>query len=80
MRTLPALLLFVATEFMAGPVVAANIGYYDMSGGQGNPNQEPPILIAGETPVLLTDLTAADLLGIDVLFVQNPSNSSYGFE
>ena len=31
------------------------VGYYDMT-GQGNVNQEPPILTAGETPVLLQDL------------------------
>ena len=59
---------------------SAVVGYYDMSDGMGRSTQVPPITTAGETPVQLTDLTASDLIGIDVLFVQNPSNSSYGSE
>jgi subtilisin family serine protease len=55
------------------------VGYYDMI-GQGKASQEPPILTAGGTPVLLEDLTPADLAGLDVLFVQNASNYSFGTE
>jgi subtilisin family serine protease len=55
------------------------VGYYDMF-GQGQASQEPPILAAGATPVLLQDLTPADLAGLDVLFIQNASNSNYGSE
>lgn len=58
----------------------ATVGYYDMVLGQGDPAQEPPIRSAGHTPLLLTDLTAADLAGVDVLFVQNPDNDMYGEE
>src|SRR5262245_60129159 len=61
-------------------IAPAVVGYYDMSLGQGNANQVYPIQHAGQTPVLLTDLTAADLAGVDVLFVQNPDNDKYGAE
>src|SRR5687768_5165860 len=60
--------------------VPAVVGYYDMLAGQGVPSQVAPITAAGHTAVLLTDLTAADLAGIDVLFVQNPDNAGYGAE
>jgi len=59
---------------------AANVGYYDMCAGQGNATQVASILAAGEVPVLLTDLSAADLAGIDVLYVQNCDNGGYGPE
>jgi uncharacterized repeat protein (TIGR01451 family) len=59
---------------------AVNVGYYDMSLGSGNASQVPPITAAGQTPVQLFDLQAADLAGIKVLFVQNPSNGAYGAE
>ncbi|MCP4654449.1 MAG: DUF11 domain-containing protein, partial [bacterium] len=48
--------------------------------GQGNLDQEAPILAAGHTAVQMTTLSAAELSGVDVLFVQNPSNGSYGTE
>ena len=48
--------------------------------GQGSANQVASIIAAGQTPVLMTDLSAADLVGIDVLYVQNPSNGNYGAE
>lgn len=60
--------------------VPAVVGYYDTYLGQGNPAQATPITAAGQTAVLLTDLTAADLAGVDVLFVQNPDNGGYGGE
>ncbi|HEX4962806.1 MAG TPA: hypothetical protein VF173_18365 [Thermoanaerobaculia bacterium] len=59
---------------------AVNVGYYDMSMGSGDPNQVPPITAAGQTPVQLMDLQAADLAGVKVLVVQNPSNGAYGAE
>ncbi len=55
------------------------VGYYDMALGAGNPDQEAPILAAGHAAVSLADLTAADLVGIDVLVVQNDF-SGYGAE
>lgn len=60
--------------------VPAAVGYYDMGLGQGHPAQVAPITAAGHTAVELFDLTAADLAGIDVLFVQNANNAGYGDE
>lgn len=57
-----------------------NVGYYDMSLGDGNSNQVGPITIAGKTPVSLSDVATANLSGLDVLFVQNPDNGAYGAE
>jgi hypothetical protein len=57
-----------------------NVGYYDMSSEQGNPNQQQPIVTAGGVPVNVLGLSAAELAGLQVLFVQNPSNSSFGSE
>lgn len=71
------LLGLIVTPMIA---MADNIGYYDMSDGAGDPSQVQPIIDAGHTPVMMNDLTTADLVGIDVLFVQNPSNGSYGAE
>jgi VCBS repeat-containing protein len=60
-----------------GPLM---VGYYDMDLGQGNPAQVEAILAAGHTPVLITDLSAAELAGIDMLVVQNPNNGGFGAE
>lgn len=73
--------LFCATieiEKLSGP--SGQVGYYDMSAGQGASNQVPSIEAAGGTPVLITDPTAAQLSGLDALVVQNPSNGSFGSE
>jgi Ca2+-binding RTX toxin-like protein len=70
----------VRLEQLEDRLAPAVVGYYDMGLGQGNSNQVYPIQHAGQTPLLLTDLDAADLAGVDVLFVQNPSNSDYGAE
>jgi hypothetical protein len=57
------------------------VGYYDMTVGAGVPGeQESPIVAAGFTPVQLFNVTAADLAGIHVLFVQNPGTMGYGSE
>jgi uncharacterized repeat protein (TIGR01451 family) len=71
------LLLLLLTRL---PAAAAEVGYYDMVQGQGAPAQAPPITAAGHVPVQIFDLSAAELAGIDVLLVQNPSNGSYGVE
>ncbi len=78
-RSVSSLLI---TFFLSAGILqaAVNVGYYDMSLGSGNSNQVPPITAAGQTAVSLSDLQAADLAGIKVLFVQNPSNGSYGTE
>lgn len=70
----------VHLELLEDRLAPAVVGYYDMNLGQGSDNQVFPIQQAGHTPRLLTDLTPADLAGVDVLFVQNPSNTSYGAE
>jgi hypothetical protein len=75
-----------STLFAAGGLLisasafAANVGYYDMSAGQGAANQVAPITTAGHTAVNIVDLSPAELSGIDVLMVQNPSNGGYGAE
>lgn len=70
----------VPLERLEARLAPAVVGYYDMSLGQGNTTQVYPIQQAGHTPQPLTDLTANDLVNVDVLVVQNPSNSSYGAE
>lgn len=72
--------LFVSTRFTDATTLNLRVGYYDMSLGQGHPNQVAAIVTAGHTPVFLTDLTPGDLAGIDVLLVQNPDNSFFGSE
>lgn len=56
------------------------IGYYDMVLGEGNANQLPSILADGFTAINVTEPNAAQLAGIDVLYVQNPLNAGYGGE
>ena len=57
-----------------------NVGYYDIAAGAGIPQQVPPIVAAGFTPVLLSNVTAADLAGLHILFVHNPSAMGYAAE
>lgn len=57
-----------------------NVGYYDMSAGQGVNAQRDSIIAAGFNPVNVTVPNAAQLSGLDMLVVQNPSNSYYGAE
>jgi hypothetical protein len=59
---------------------ALQVGYYEMCQGEGSASQVAPVTTAGHTAVNLTDLTAADLAGIDVLFVDNCDNGSYATE
>jgi extracellular elastinolytic metalloproteinase len=57
-----------------------NVGYYDMSAAQGVASQTNSITASGNIPVLVNDLTAGELAGVDVLYVQNPDNGVYGAE
>ena len=65
---------------VASPAQALNIGYYEMCEGQGSALQPPPITATGHTAVNLLDLTAGDLAGVDVIFVNNCDNFAYGAE
>ena len=65
---------------LSGTGGVLDIGYYDMGAGQGVADQIEAILAAGHNPVLITDLSAAELAGIDMLLVQNPDNGGYSAE
>ena len=56
----------------------AVVGYYDLSRQTGNPIQVAPIVTAGFDAVSVGNLDTAVLAAFDILFVQNPSNSSFG--
>lgn len=58
----------------------STIGYYDMSDGQGDAAQVNEITANGHTAVNVTEPDAAQLAGLDTLYVQNPSNSGFGAE
>lgn len=60
--------------------MALNVGYYQMDTGAGVAAQEPPITGSGNAPVNIAIPDAASLAGIDVLFVNNGDNGSYGAE
>ncbi len=83
-RLVVTLFLAIATTILSPAMARANpvvtVGYYDMAVQAGNETQRPAITVAGHTPLFLADLTAADLEGVDVLFIQNPDNGSYGHE
>ena len=53
------------------------VGYYRITSGVGTADMVPPITAGGHTAVLLENVTANDLDNIDVLFIDNPSNSNY---
>lgn len=80
--TTATLALAVAMLALAAssPAHALNVGYYEMCDGQGATRQVTPITTAGHTAVNLTDLTTADLAGVDVIFVNNCDNFLYGAE
>lgn len=56
-------------------VSTGNIGYYEVDVGEGSYSQTNSIITAGYTPVNITGLTAGELAGIDVLYVQNASGA-----
>ncbi len=58
----------------------ATVGYYDMSLGQGGSYQVNELTGNGHTAVNITVPNAAQLAGIDTLYVTNPSNSGFGSE
>ena len=58
----------------------ATVGYYDMSLGQGGSYQVNELTGNGHTAVNITVPNAAQLAGIDTLYVTNPSNTSFGAE
>lgn len=60
-----------------GTVVGADVGYYNLSYGQGAAAQVAPIEAAGGIPVQLSDLAPGDLAQVGVLFVENPDNGGY---
>jgi hypothetical protein len=57
-----------------------NVGYYDIAVGAGIPEQVAPVVAAGFTPVALSNVAAADLAGLQVLFVHNPNTMGYNAE
>jgi hypothetical protein len=57
-----------------------NVGYYDIAAGAGIPQQVGPIVAAGLTPAPLSNVTAADLVGLHILFVHNPNTMGYNAE
>ncbi len=59
-------------------VVAPTVGYFRLGSGSGTSSQVPPIVTAGGDPVLLNSLSAGEIAGVNVLFVDNPSNSGIG--
>jgi large repetitive protein len=58
----------------------ARVGHYDMSSGQGADYMVNEIELAGHEAVNVTDLSAEELAGIDVLNVYNPDNNGFGAE
>lgn len=58
----------------------ARIGYYAMDAGQGVDAMLDDIRMAGHDPVLITVPNAAQLAGVDALYVWNGNNSAYGKE
>lgn len=61
---------------LSSAALAGTIGYVVLD-SPGSTSPESAILAAGHTPVSLGTLTGADLSGINVLWVLNPSNSNY---
>lgn len=83
-KKLTSMALFAApligTALWSSNTMAVNVGYYEMCNGAGQAWQVPPITTAGQTPVLLNDLTAADMTGVDVIFITNCNNFAYDAE
>jgi hypothetical protein len=74
------LIVLSILSFMPSAAIALNVGYYDMELGTGSPDQITPITTAGHSAISMDNVAAADLVGIDILFVQNPSNNDFGAE
>jgi cysteine-rich repeat protein len=76
-RLLAAVLLLAAGPLLVSPARAVIVGCYEMCRAEGTSWQATPVKAAGQTAVLLGDLTPAALGRLDVLFVTNCSNDSY---
>ncbi len=76
-RSILGLVLF---SLLSTGVYGAKVGYYEMYEGEGLSWAIAPITASGHTPVYLSDLSAADLQGLDVLFVTNYNNVDYAAE
>jgi len=66
----------LATIVATGTAQAESIGYYNLE-YPANTNAATAITLAGHTPILLNDLSAASLNGIKALWILNPSNDNY---
>lgn len=58
----------------------ARVGYYDAVRGEGLDYQVDEIEASGHTAIKMETLSAAELAGIDVLYVLNPSNGGWPAE
>ena len=74
------LITFFAIFIANGTSYALDFGYYDAVVGNGTAAQAAAIAASGNTPILLNDVSAADLAPLDVLYIDNPSNGGYGAE
>lgn len=61
---------------LSTPALAGTIGYVVLD-KPGNTSPAAAIIAAGHTPQALGTLTGANLAGVDVLWVLNPSNDGY---
>jgi hypothetical protein len=57
-----------------------NVGYYDMQRSQGYSRQVESIENVNKIAVNVMDISSEELAGLDVLYVQNPSNGGYNSE
>jgi hypothetical protein len=54
------------------PPVPPTVGHFRLGWGTGTADQASPIVTAGGDPVSLTSLSAAEIAGVSLLFVDNP--------
>jgi large repetitive protein len=67
---------WLAALALVGVTTGAHAIPFHYLAGAGSADPTAPITAAGHTPMALTDLTAADLAGVEVLWVTNASNSA----
>lgn len=73
------LLIAIVAVSLGGISSATTIGFYILNGStNAAAGATTAITTAGHTPLALTGLTAADLIGIQVLWLLNPNNNGYG--
>lgn len=56
----------------------SDVGYYDMTAGQGGAYQADEVTANGHTAINVASLDPASLAQLDTLYVTNPSNSGFG--